>query len=118
MPLDECADARLAAHLVGLRPKMNAHTMRIPRQPDTAMLRYDTSARKRPVNLTLNEDLVDRAREFTDNLSGVVEGLLAEYVERTAMNHEERRRALAAAVAAWNAHGAKHGSLADEYSPL
>ncbi len=34
---------------------------------------YDVGARKRPVNLTLNEDLVTRARGLTDNLSGVVE---------------------------------------------
>lgn len=82
------------------------------------MARYDTSARKRPVNLTLNEDLVDHARKLTDNLSGVVEALLADYVERGGLDLEQRRRALAEAVAAWNAHGVKHGSLADEYSPL
>lgn len=82
------------------------------------MPRYDTSARKRPVNLTLNEDLVERARELTNNLSGVVESLLANFVERAGQEREERRRALAATVATWNAHSAAHGSLADEYSPL
>jgi post-segregation antitoxin (ccd killing protein) len=82
------------------------------------MTHYDTSARKRPVNLTLNEDLVDRARELTGNLSGVVERLLADYVRRGGVEREERRRALAATVAAWNAHGERHGSFADEYSPL
>jgi len=35
-------------------------------------------ARKRPVNLTLNEDLVTQARALTDNLSGVVESLLTD----------------------------------------
>ena len=43
---------------------------------------YDTEARKRPVNLTLNEDLIVQARVLTDNLSRVVESLLADYVER------------------------------------
>ena len=32
---------------------------------------FDTNARKRPVNLTLNADLVDRVRGITDNLSVV-----------------------------------------------
>jgi antitoxin CcdA len=82
------------------------------------MARYDASARKRPVNLTLNESLVDQARRLTDNLSGVVEAMLVEYVERAGMDLEARRRSVAGTVAAWNAHAAKHGSLADEYSPL
>lgn len=82
------------------------------------MPRHDTSARKRPVNLTLNEDLVARARELTGNLSGVVEALLADYVERSGVQRDERRRDLAATLAAWNAHAEAHGSLADEYSPL
>ncbi len=43
---------------------------------------YDVEARKRPVNLTLNEDLVSQAKKLTANLSGVVESLLAEFVAR------------------------------------
>jgi Post-segregation antitoxin CcdA len=38
---------------------------------------FDAGARKRPVNLTLNEDLVSQAKSMTDNLSGVVEALLS-----------------------------------------
>ena len=34
------------------------------------------ATRKRPVNLSLNEELVDQARALTDNLSAVVEDLL------------------------------------------
>lgn len=82
------------------------------------MSRHDTTARKRPVNLTLNEDLVEQARGLTDNLSGVVERLLADFVERSGQDREERARAVAATVEAWNAHGAKRGSISDEYSPL
>jgi antitoxin CcdA len=82
------------------------------------MPRYDSSARKRPVNLTLNEDLVARARGLTDNLSGVVEHLLADYVERLGQDREQRAQAVAKAVDSWNAYTAKHGSLADEHSPL
>ena len=36
------------------------------------------STRKRPVNLTLSEDLVTEAKGVTDNLSAVVETLLGE----------------------------------------
>ena len=43
---------------------------------------FNVTARKRPVNLTLNEDLVSQAKSMTDNLSGVVESLLSEFVER------------------------------------
>jgi antitoxin CcdA len=82
------------------------------------MPRYDSSARKRPVNLTLNEDLVARARGLTDNLSGVVEHLLADYVERLGQDREQRAQAVAKAVDSWNAYTATHGSLADEHSPL
>jgi antitoxin CcdA len=82
------------------------------------MTHHDGSARKRPVNLTLNEDLVAKARGLTPNLSAVVERLLAEYVEREGATLAQRQQALATAIEMWNAHGARHGSLADEYSPL
>lgn len=79
---------------------------------------HDAAARKRPVNLTLNEDLVARARGLTDNLSGVVESLLADYLAA-----EQQRRAAEAdmvkeAVGAWNAFADKHGCFSDEYSTL
>jgi antitoxin CcdA len=79
---------------------------------------FDSGARKRPVNLSLNEDLVSHAKSLTDNLSGVVEGLLAEFVNRA---HEERlqqSRVVAATVAAWNKFNSTSGSIADEYSSL
>jgi antitoxin CcdA len=85
---------------------------------DRAMARYDTSARKRPVNLTLNEDLVAQARSLTENLSGVVEHLLADFVERSGQDREQRAAAVAATIDVWNAHGIQHGSIADEYSTL
>jgi post-segregation antitoxin (ccd killing protein) len=79
---------------------------------------YDVSARKRPVNLTLNEDLVNRARRITDNLSGVVEALLAEHVAREQRDRTAKAGAVVATLAAWNAFGAAHGSFADEHSTL
>jgi antitoxin CcdA len=79
---------------------------------------FDTAARKRPVNLTLNTDLVDRVRGITDNLSGVVEKLLADYLEQQRLERLSRHRISEAASAAWNAFNSEHGSIADEFSSL
>jgi len=80
--------------------------------------KFNAAARKRPVNLTLNEDLVIRARAITNNLSGVVESLLAEFVERDAGERLARAKLAAASVRSWNAFNAESGSIADEYSSL
>ncbi len=79
---------------------------------------YDPNARKRPVNLTLNEDLVNQAKGVTENLSGVVEALLADFVAKEQREQLARSKALEATVALWNNFGAKQGSIADEYSSL
>lgn len=79
---------------------------------------YNLEARKRPVNLTLNEDLVVQARGLTDNLSGVVESLLADYVEHARQQRIAKARTLEATVALWNDFNTKRGSFADEYSSL
>ncbi len=79
---------------------------------------YNPAARKRPVNLTLNEDLVNRAKGIADNLSGVVESLLADYVAREDRARNERSQAVRSAVAQWNKFAAEHGSFSDEHSTL
>jgi antitoxin CcdA len=79
---------------------------------------YDIEARKRPVNLTLNEDLVVQVRGLTNNLSGVVESLLADYVEHERQQRVAKAKGLEATIDVWNDFNAKHGSFADEYSPL
>ena len=79
---------------------------------------YDVSARKRPVNLTVNEDLLSQARGLTDNLSNVVETLLADYVAREQQAREARARECSAAAATWNRFNQAEGSFADQYSPL
>ncbi|MDP1733056.1 MAG: type II toxin-antitoxin system CcdA family antitoxin [Sulfuritalea sp.] len=75
-------------------------------------------SRKRPVNLTLSEDLVVQVRGLTNNLSGVVESLLADYVEHERQQRMAKARTLTATMSMWNAFNAKHGSFADEYSSL
>jgi len=79
---------------------------------------YNLEARKRPVNLTLNEDLVVQARALTDNLSGVVESLLADYVEHARQQRIAKARTLETTIALWNDFNSQRGSFADEYSPL
>jgi antitoxin CcdA len=79
---------------------------------------YNTEARKRPVNLTLNEDLVVQARGMTDNLSGVVENLLAGFVERQQKEAREKAKVVESTVAVWNSFNAKFASFADEHSTL
>lgn len=79
---------------------------------------FNTAARKRPVNLTLNEDLVSQAKLMTGNLSGVVESLLSEFVERERKERLVKTQVVEATVATWNKFNSKSGSIADEYSSL
>ena len=79
---------------------------------------HNMQARKRPVNLTLNEDLVLQARKITANLSAVVESLLADFVEHERQRHHAKTKTLATTIATWNNFNAKHGSFADEHSTL
>jgi post-segregation antitoxin (ccd killing protein) len=76
------------------------------------------ASRKRPVNLTLSEDLVSQAKSLTDNLSGVVESLLLEYVSREQRERLQKSKAIEAAVASWNKFNSESGSIADEYTTL
>ena len=79
---------------------------------------FESNARKRPVNLTLNTELVDRVRELNDNLSAVVEKLLTDYLEQQRLARLGRQRVSEAASANWNTFNSEHGSIADEFSSL
>jgi antitoxin CcdA len=79
---------------------------------------YNLEGRKRPVNLTLNEDLVQQAKGLTDNLSGVVESLLSDFVAQERRHRLAKSKALEATIAVWNEFNADIGSFADEYSSL
>jgi post-segregation antitoxin (ccd killing protein) len=76
------------------------------------------TAAKRPVNLSLDKDLVAEARTLTDNLSSIVESLLAEFIANERARRAAQEEALQQAVASWNAFSEKHGSFADEHSTL
>jgi antitoxin CcdA len=79
---------------------------------------YDVHAPKRPVNMTLNEDLVRCAREYTTNLSEQVERLLADFVSAEQAQRAEQDQRLDAAIDGWNEFYDKHGSFGDEHSNL
>ena len=79
---------------------------------------YNAKAPKRRVNLSLNEDLIAQARGVTNNLSEVVETLLADFVSKEKARRDAHAKALKEAVRTWNAFGEKHGSFADEHSTL
>ena len=75
-------------------------------------------SRKRPVNLTLNEELVSTLKGMTDNLSGVVEQLLTDFVMKQNSVRQEKARTAEVAAQAWNAFNERSGSFADEHSTL
>jgi antitoxin CcdA len=79
---------------------------------------YNVDARKRAVNLSLNEDLLARVRELTDNLSSVVEALLVEYLASRSRERAAQLEILESTVALWNQFADENGSFADEHSTL
>ncbi len=77
------------------------------------------SSRKRPVNLTLSEDLVQEAKALSGNLSATVEAMLTEYVARERDARAARRREAEQCCKDWNAVlDAWGGSFADDHSTL
>ncbi len=74
--------------------------------------------KKRAVNLTLDEALVDQAKRYTTNLSATMQTLLASYVDRQQQARAARQQAADDCVAGWNAVHAAVGSFADEHSTL
>lgn len=76
------------------------------------------ASKRRPVNLTLNEELVGQAKSMTDNLSAVVEQLLTEFVSKQHRERLVRSQAVVSTVAFWNKFDEDQGSFADEYSTL
>jgi antitoxin CcdA len=79
---------------------------------------YNVDARKRAVNLSLNEDLLAHVREVTENLSGVVESLLAEYLAKERQRRSAQAKIVDSTVALWNQFAEETGSFADDHSTL
>ena len=72
---------------------------------------YDTQAPKRPANLSINGDLLSKAKALDINLSATLEQALA-----AALRERRRTQWLAenqAAIAAYNDHMEQHGVFSD-----
>lgn len=79
---------------------------------------HTLAGRKRPVNLSLNEELVARARRLTRNLSEQVEALLGAYVAEEEARRARTDAAMNQAIDGWNEFSQRVGSFADEHSTL
>ena len=77
----------------------------------------ETSAKK-PVNLSLNEALVQESRAYCGNLSAKVEEMLQAYVVSERQARQQHRQQAQQAVAGWNALHDAAGSYADGHSTL
>ena len=77
---------------------------------------YDVAASKKRINITVNEDLLQVAQAYTDNLSGTLEALLAAWMQAERRKRENDREHRARVVAAWNEFDEKHGRFADEWN--
>ena len=75
-------------------------------------------SRKRPVNLTLSENLIADLKGCTSNLSATAEVLLTAYVAEQKQAHASREENAALTVQRWNALHDEVGSFADEHSTL
>ena len=76
------------------------------------------ASRKRPVNLTLNDDLIQQVRSFSSNLSGVVETLLVDYVRQQIQLRQTHRQEATLTAQVWNDFNSATGSFADQHSTL
>ncbi len=79
---------------------------------------YDRTAQKRPINVSLNEDLVRQARLFTRNLSGTLEDLLRDFVAHERVRRRAEDAAVDQVIDALDAFHREHGLLSDEFSAL
>lgn len=76
------------------------------------------SSAKRPVHLTINENLVAQAQAYTDNLSATMEALLTEFVAKQKGAQRDLQRRADICCDDWNAVQQAVGSFADEHSTL
>jgi post-segregation antitoxin (ccd killing protein) len=66
----------------------------------------------------LNEDLLARVREITENLSSVAESLLAEYLAKERQRRAAQIEIVKSTVALWNQFDDEYGSFSDQHSTL
>jgi post-segregation antitoxin (ccd killing protein) len=76
---------------------------------------YDATAQKRPVNMTINVDLIRKVRGLTNNLSETVEGLLASFVDAEEAKQASLTRQMEQWADASSDVVARFGCPADEH---
>jgi antitoxin CcdA len=77
---------------------------------------YDKNAPKKPVNLSVNVDLLRQAKELGINLSACMEGELARLV--AAERRKQLQNAMQEATEIWSAFRDRHGSAIDEFREI
>ena len=77
-----------------------------------------TTSRKRPVNLTLSDEVVKSAKRYSGNLSATVDLLLVQYVQQQELARQDQATKARASASEWNAVHEAVGSFADEHSTL
>ncbi len=73
---------------------------------------YDTQAPKKAANLSINADLLSKARELDINLSATLEQALVEALRARQREHWVAENQ--AAIEAYNEHVEKHGVFSDK----
>ena len=73
---------------------------------------------KKPVNLSLSEDLVAECRQYGINLSATVETLLQAHLQQQRLALQAQIQLADRCADDWNALHAQIGSFADEHSTL
>lgn len=79
---------------------------------------YDRSAPRRAVNLSINGDLLVQAKRLTQNLSGMVEELLASHLQAELARKQAEDDTLDRIITTLNARHEEHGFLSDEFPNL
>ena len=80
------------------------------------LIRYQEDAPKKPVNCSMNSDLVAKAKAVGINVSAAAEaGVLAAVEQAERRRIEQETEAL---MAFWNDHEARFGTPADEYCEI
>ena len=74
---------------------------------------YDIHAPKKATNLSLNSDLLQKARDLRVNLSATLEQALKDKLK--SVEEESWKKENKAAIAAYNEFIAENGCIGDEY---
>lgn len=77
-----------------------------------------STALKKPVNLSLSDELVRESRAYCGNLSAKVEEMLQAYVAAERLARDAHRQQVRRVVSHWNALHDAAGSYADGHSTL